>query len=987
MTEKTGIVDGLNDEQRAAVQHGEGPTIIIAGAGTGKTTVITRRIAWLIQEKKLKTDEILALTFTEKAAQEMEERVEALLPYGFTELWISTFHGFCERILKAHALDIGLPSPFKFYTEFEQYMMLRRHIEDLDLNYYKPLGNPTKFLDALIHHFSRAKDENISPAEYFTFAEQAEANTDAKDSAPENGEDGIISEASRLKELASAYNQYDRFLREEGALDFGDLIVQTLRLFKKRPHILKQYQKQFKYILVDEFQDTNYAQYELVKLLAAPKNNITIVADDDQSIYKFRGASVSNVLKFKNSYEQTKQISLIKNYRSKQNILSLAHNFIQNNNPDRLEVKMNINKKLENSREGEGIIEYWRAPTQEAEVRAIIKKILDLRSQNKELIWSDFAVLVRTNGNADIFLKFFETANIPYQFVASKGLYTQPEILDIIAYLKLLDNYHESKSAYRLLIAKIFHIPFEDIATLLEEAAKQGKSLYQIMRNIETNSNMSADGKQGILRLVNLCKQGSDMMRERRTIGNTLLNFLEASGMLKEFTKLPEEKARQKIEMIAKFFKDVESFERSGGGDATLQAFLEHVRFMMDSGDTGAMGDEIDTGPDAVKIMTAHKSKGLEFAYVFVTQLVDKRFPLIERKDAIPLSDGLIKEILPSGNAHLEEERRLFYVAITRARDGIFFTGAEDYGGKKKKKPSRFLHEAGLIDAVKPVETEMLPKTEKTPEKANEEKLNTPISLPKNFSYTQLKDYDLCPYKYRFAYMLKVPTKNSEASSFGKSIHATLQEFFTQFITRRDSEQVSLFGNMSEEKKIEKNVPELKELLDAYERNWIQEWYASEKRAEERKKAGREMLKKFYEQHLDNWPKVLFLEKGFHLRLGEYSLKGYIDRVDDIDDNAVEILDYKTGNTPKKPKKANEQLMIYALAARDILEKKPVAVSFYYIESNTKHTFEVTPEKLEKVETWIGETIRSIRQGNFTATPGRHCEWCDFREICDFRKV
>jgi len=331
------LLGSLNEEQKKSVIYKNGPLLIVAGAGTGKTTVITTRIAWLILFNQIKPEEILALTFTDKAAEEMEERIDRLLPYGYVDLWVSTFHSFAERILKQHAIDIGLPDNFKLLNQTEQNSLIRRNFDRFNLNYYRPLGNPTKFIQAMIKHFSRAKDEEIWPEDYLKYVKELKLDRDIKISNAD--------EIKRLEEIANAYHIYQQLLLENSALDFGDLINYTLKLFTIRPQILEKYRKQFKYILIDEFQDTNWAQYELIKLLGAPKNNITVSFDDDQAVYKFRGASVSNVMQFKKDYPKAKQVVLIKNYRSKQNILDLAYDFIQKNNPNRLEWQLK-NKKI-----------------------------------------------------------------------------------------------------------------------------------------------------------------------------------------------------------------------------------------------------------------------------------------------------------------------------------------------------------------------------------------------------------------------------------------------------------------------------------------------------------------------------------------------------------------------------------------------------------------------------------------------------------------
>src|SRR3989344_4481649 len=326
-------LEGLNEEQLRAVTHGEGPLLIVAGAGTGKTTVITRRIAHLI-EQGVKPDEILALAFGDKAAAEMEERVDLLLPYGSYNLQISTFHAFGESVLREHGLETGLPD-FKVLDEVGQWLLVRNNLERFSLDYYRPLGNPTRFIRALVQHFARAKDELVSPEDYLAYAEKVKL---AEDTA-EAGVDTAETETRRLPEGADAYHVYQKLLLENGSLDFGDLIKYALELFRKRPKGLGLYRPRFRYILIDEFQDTNYAQYELLRLLAEPKNNLTVVGDDDQSIFKFRGASISNILHFQKDYPEAKFISLQENYRSGQKILDLAHKFIKLNDPDRLEVQ------------------------------------------------------------------------------------------------------------------------------------------------------------------------------------------------------------------------------------------------------------------------------------------------------------------------------------------------------------------------------------------------------------------------------------------------------------------------------------------------------------------------------------------------------------------------------------------------------------------------------------------------------------------------
>ncbi|MCH7493012.1 UvrD-helicase domain-containing protein [Patescibacteria group bacterium] len=692
------IFDNLNTAQRKAATYGEGPLLIVAGAGTGKTTVITQRIAWLITKKKVGTDNILALTFTEKASSEMEERIDVLLPYGYVDLWVSTFHAFCERILKDNAIDIGLPPDFKLLNETDQVLLIQQNLEDFDLDYYRPMGNPTKFVRALVRHFSRVKDENILPEEYLEYAKNAKLDRDQQEFLKKRGEDDEISEQKRIAEVANAYHVYQQLLLNSSSLDFGDLILQTIRLFKTRPKVLKKYQKQFEYILVDEFQDTNYAQYELIKLLSAPKNNLTVVGDDDQAIYKFRGAAISNILEFKKDFPKSQEVILTENYRTKQNILDLAYKFIKQNDPNRLEyqlskgqvdpkgapLKSKVSKKLKSVREGEGVLLHLHYKSHLEEATGVVKQIIELKDKDKKLLWSDFAILIRANSYANEFTTALSRQDIPHQFLASRGLYAQPEIMDVVAYLKMLDNYHESAAMWRVLNFPRWNLPTKDLMQLSVYASRKRWSLYEVMQKSRLVSGLDPDMHQALAKIIKMIENHTQLTKTKGVLA-VAMQFMRDSGYLKHVTEKASQDRIEKIMHLNQFFRKLEEFE-STNDDKSVKNFLDMFAKIQEAGDEGSMHQSWDEGPEAVKIMTIHGAKGLEFPYVFIVNLVDKRFPSIERKEQIAIPDDLIKEIIPEGDIHLQEERRLLYVAMTRARDGLFMTSADDYGGAKKKK-------------------------------------------------------------------------------------------------------------------------------------------------------------------------------------------------------------------------------------------------------------------------------------------------------------
>ncbi len=990
-------LDSLNKEQKQAVTHGEGPLLIVAGAGTGKTTVVTQRIAWLIMKKKLQPDNILALTFTDKAAGEMEERVDRLLPMGYVDLWVSTFHSFAERILKAHALDVGLSNDFKLVNQTTAWMLVRKNLDRFELDYYKPLGNPTKFIHALLQHFSRCKDEEIYPEDYLQYAEELKLNLDNMESSQGKGkhkegdDKDILDEVNRLNEVADAYHAYQQLLLENNSLDFGDLINYTLRLFKKRPHILKKYQQQFKYILVDEFQDTNWAQYELIKLLAGKFANITVVGDDDQSIYKFRGASVSNILNFKKDYPRAKEIFLSANYRSPQKVLDLAYNFIQLNNPDRLEVKLkkgksSLSKKLKAQTKEPGLIEYQFLPSLEDEVSFVVDKIIELKEKDKESDWNDFVVLVRANDAAGDFAKELELRQVPHQFLAARGLYQKPVIRDIVNYLRLLDDYRESPALYRILSMPIFDISQYQISNLMYWAGRKNWSFFEILRNIATINNVEEETVKQVQRLVAWIDKHTSLTKEK-SVWEVIMAFLQDSGYLEYLKGLEPSRAKQIFNELNQFRKKVLEFENNFS-DNKVSDWLNEFEMELESGDTGSLEWDVEEGPESVKIMTIHAAKGLEFKYVFIPNLVDKRFPTIKRKDPIELPDELVKDILPEGDAHLQEERRLFYVALTRSRRGLFLSGAGDYGGARLKKPSQFIFELGLEEKEK---GDLIKEADKLlrGKVVNKQKPNISYKLPKHFSFTQLKAYTSCPLQYKYAHILRIPVRGRATFSFGKTIHATLQQFFELVKGQASVNQQDLFAASKDNADVGKVKVTEKDLLEIYEKNWIDDWYNNKSEHDKYKKKGREALKKFFTDWQKDKVIPEYLEKGFNLKIEDYTIRGVIDRIDRHKDGSWEIIDYKTGKSKEKVDKDNKmQLLIYQLAAQQVFNENPKLLTFYYIEDGKKVQFLGTEQDLKKVKEDILKIIEKIKSGDFSATPSPHvCKYCDFKDICDFSQA
>src|SRR6267142_900793 len=646
------ILEGLNPPQAAAVTHETGPLLIVAGAGTGKTTVIPRRIAWLIATRRARPDEILALTFTDKAAAEMEERVDTLVPYGYADVEIATFHAFGDRILREHALEIGLTPDFRVLNRAEQTIFFRDRLFELPLAHYRPLGDPTRHLQALITLISRCKDEDISPEEY-----QAHAGRLEREAAAAVDYEEARERAAQQRELAATYAKYEELMTRDGCVDFGDQIVQVLRLLRRRPYVLGAYQRRFRYILVDEFQDTNHAQFELVKLLAARHSNVAVVGDEDQAIYRFRGAAISNILGFLDVYHDAAQIVLTENYRSTQEILDCAYRLIVHNNPDRLEVRNGINKRL-TAVPGRGAMPvHWHYETGTQEADAVAQTI---REKIAAGAWKpdDVAILVRSNGDADQFLRSLNVKGVPWTFSGNSGLYDRPEIRLLIAFLRALVHTDESVSLHYLASSDLYEVPIVDLTRCSTYADRRHGHLFDVLRRSaeisELRDQIGEAGHAAIRHLVGDLERYMELGREMPT-GELLYQFIRDSGWLMRLYR--EETARDVAEAknITKFFDRVQAAARTLRYD-NVREFVKHLDALIDAGEDPAVA-EADVETPAVRVLTVHKAKGLEFPVVFLVTLAQDKFPLRRRRDAFELPEALIKETLPSADFHQQEER------------------------------------------------------------------------------------------------------------------------------------------------------------------------------------------------------------------------------------------------------------------------------------------------------------------------------------------
>lgn len=969
LTSEDSVLENLNPQQLECVLHDKGPLLIVAGAGTGKTTIITRRIAYLVTMKKARPEEILALTFTDKAAAEMEERVDILVPYGYTDVWISTFHAFGNRVLQEHAYELGLPAEFRVLPRAGQIIFLKERLFLLPLKIYRPLGDPSRYLDGLLTLFSRAKDEDITPLEYLEYASYL-----LKDISDETQQD----EAKKQNELAQCYKAYQELMHSEGMIDFGDQVALALRLFREHPSILKRYQERFKYILVDEFQDTNYAQYQLVKLLSGSNGDIVVCGDDDQSIYKFRGAAISNILNFLKDYPSAKCIVILENYRSTQKILNSAYRLIRYNDPDRLEVKQGVDKKLISSKGlGPSEPQYLTFQTVSEEADYVARLIKEKVDKGLD-VYQDIAILVRSNKDAEPYLKSMNMLSIPWRFTGNAGLYSKEEIRMLIAFLHIVNDPLDSLAFYQLASSDIYNIPMSDLIKFFNCAKFRNRTLMEIAKNAQAFSELmtiSSEGMDALNRLIKDIESYQELSR-RITPTQLLYKFLKDSRVLAKISDEENIGSIEKVQNIARFLEILRGFEQVLKSDR-LPNLISHLDSIIESGEDPPVA-ELDEELPAVNILTVHKAKGLEFSIVFMVGLVQGRFPVIGRSSPVELPNPLIKDILPGGDFHLQEERRLFYVGMTRAKDELYFTSSLDYGTRRTRKVSQFVSEAldlpkGKLNYTKSSAMETIERFKLPDESVNINLSAIPDEEILKLTRLQIDDYLTCPLKYKFIHILKVPLLwRHHMVVYGNAIHKALEEYFKKRIM---GQNMSIDG-----------------LIMTFESVWVNEGFESRQHEEVRLSRGRQVLKDFYERDQRENLIPTYIEKEFKFTFDNNLIIGRWDRVD-IRDGKTTIIDYKSsevGNQQHADRRIKEsiQMMVYAWAWYELDGSLPDRIELHFLESSLVGGMQVTKDALENIKERVREVTRHLRLRDFDAKPDYNsCKWCTYKRVCHYAVV
>ena len=690
------IYDTLNPPQREAVAQTEGPVLILAGAGSGKTRVLTHRIAYLMDEKGVNPWNILAITFTNKAAQEMRERVDKLVGFGSESIWVSTFHSACVRILRRHIDNLGYDTNFTIYDTDDQKSLMKDVCRkmNIDTKIYKERS--------LLAQISHAKDELLTPDDM-----------EMKAAGDYN-----------MKKVASVYREYQAALRKNNALDFDDLIVKTVELFEKCGAVLEYYQERFKYIMVDEYQDTNTAQFKFISLLAQRYQNLCVVGDDDQSIYKFRGANIGNILGFEHVFPDARVIRLEQNYRSTRNILNAANQVIANNTERKAKTLWTENE--------EGSKVHFRQFLNAYEEAEYVAGEIGKLKRNGLGNYRDCAILYRTNAQSRIFEEKFIAANIPYKLVGGVNFYARKEIKDLLCYLKTIDNARDDLAVQRIINVPKRGIGATTLGRVQDYADNMGISLYEALRVAEEVPSIgrSLSKIDGFVTFIQILKSKEDVM----TVEEILQEVIDSTGYVAELEAEDTEESRARIENIDELISKTVAYQEAmeeQNQSATLSGFLEEVALVADI-------DTVDPDQDYVLLMTLHSAKGLEFPKVFMVGMEDGIFP-----SHMTISYG--------DDGEMEEERRLCYVGITRAMKDLTLTCAQQRmirGETQYNRVSRFVREIPreLVDLGHTIQ-EKKPKVEElipTPAKYSKMKeiLQGRNYKPREFKVTKANSLD-----------------------------------------------------------------------------------------------------------------------------------------------------------------------------------------------------------------------------------------------------
>ncbi|MGA2680182.1 MAG: ATP-dependent DNA helicase [Candidatus Bathyarchaeia archaeon] len=984
----------LDNQQKQAVEEIERPLLIIAGAGSGKTLTVASKIAYLI-EKGFKPENILALAFNQKAAEELKDRVIGMLGNS-EDLSISTFHSFCNQVIQDNILNTKLNANFKVITDTAQLVYLTKNINRFGIEHLEFNHEPYTLAEEMRKFISRCKDESISPDDIQHYIEKQE-----KTALDEEAQGDL----NNLKDILKIYRSYEDYKTKNNMLDFGDMLCNVYILLKNHPSILKGYQQRFQYVIVDEFQDTNYIQLHIVHLIACKHGHITVVGDDDQSIYRFRGAYLTNIAEFKKMFPNHVEKALEHNYRSTKKIVEVANTLIENS-PERTKKKL-----FTNNPDGEKIA-IIETPCDSSQANYILETVKELL---KKYPANDIAVLCRRRSTAEPIIKAFRKHAIRFNFVGETGFFQEPIVKDITAYLKVISDPLESNpELVRVLNRHNYDIKQIDICRFCCFADQNNLSLYEAFDHL---SEIDVD-KFKFLQVKQIL---SGIMRAKKRLRT--LDLIHDLLFEREFYKyeIALQNSRN-IQLLNQFYEFAEEFNGIYP-DNDVEDFTDYLSFA-----SNFEIEERNLDEQAITISTIHGVKGMQYPVVIIPDVIERRLPTIYQEDKFQIPQDLLKGVkskFDEKELHFQEERRLLYVAITRAKEKLIITYAKRYGeNKTDSKPSRFLKEinyqqneninfqqadpqelppeattkenqtqARLMKQVisnlttgkfneaienvllyakstnkdLDVKTELIGKIKEPDYRALEQREEEPVTVAENhvFSVSQFVGYKKCPRLYQYRHVMKIPEKPRYYFDFGSSLHSIAEQ-----LTRLQKDGKAI------------NEDVAFELLSKF---WDPKGYKSKLDERRDYKDAKVILRVFLKEQAQSKTEIVDIERWFETSIGDIQLRGRIDRID-REGSSYTVVDYKTS---KKAPSLNElkkdmQLLVYALAVKEMYGGGPLKVGNWFLRTNEKVFFEPENQAIEAMRAEIVEMASKIKAAAFEPKKGSwECTQCDYSCLCD----
>ncbi|HEY1595368.1 MAG TPA: ATP-dependent DNA helicase [Thermoleophilaceae bacterium] len=1041
-------LDGLAAAQREAVTHPGAPLLVLGGAGSGKTRVLTRRFGWLVEEGT-PADGVLALVFSPAAAAELREQVEDLTGAAGLDLWVETFHSLSTRLLQDEALEAGLDPFFSPVTPADRLALMLDRIEDLTLRRHEIRGNPAPLLASFIARIDRLKDEMVSAAEYSAWARRlAERCRD--------GDDAGRVHAERELEFAQVYADHDRLLAESGSLDFGDLVLHAFRLLHEKPHVRTRVAERLRHVLVDEYQEVNFAQGALLRMLAQEHRSVTVAGDDDQAIHRFRAASRKNLLDFEREYEDCRVVRLEQSHRAGKAILEAAGAVVAGGGE-------RIEKRLRGGRGGS--VAFWRCRSERAQAQALAAECERLVSQ-EGVPPDEICVLVRSvREEGPTIAAALEERAVPFRLTGSAAYFQRTEVRDVLAWLRLLADPGDSGAVVRALSRPPIELRSVDIARLTQHARRRRLDMVAGVVAACDGPQLSPEGRDRAQAFLRLYRSASAAFAEMRP-DQFVHRLIERIGLRRQQVFAAHADTVERLVNIAKLSELASAYMRRQP-DAAPRDFVRYVAAMAEAGlrEEEAAPEDL---PPAVQVMAMRSAKGREFDYALVGGLSAGRMPGTSRRgsgDAVPAE--LIKEELPDDgrSAHDDEMRRLLHVAMTRARKGLVLAWAE---GGERSRPSPFYEEAraalrageelreeelfgpaeGLHSTFRMLRDELLDSVSSVGSRLSEMRLDTYLDVSQSvvrylellkvaaliererdgqslaqalpevnelllqevthdqrelflssalddyladterderrraeaisggdqsletfiprrgdglmLSASDIETYRLCPLKYKFARVFRIPQEPTINQRFGIVVHQVLERFHQA-------------GGGS-----------LDDLMHLFEASWRRSGFGDSNDELQFREKAVEALRRYWELDLSRDSEPVWFERSFAFKLGPHLLRGRVDRVDLHPDGRYELIDYKTGR-PKTAEDLSEdiQLSLYQMGARESWDLRTAAQSYYYVLDNEKVPVEHSEEELERVRGAVGTIAEGILAQDFDPTPSPEiCAFCDYRIIC-----